>query len=91
MAEIIPWWAVMNFAKRRILYLVVFQTRPAGFSLSMSRDLREDLKAFASKMAFDTANNSEGDGVIFERKRCGNGVAGKANVNHVRVDNQMCF
>ena len=72
----------MNFSKRWIFCLViVFQTRLAEDFLSISCELREDLKASASRIASDTAENSMGDGGMFERKRCGNGVAGKAKVD----------
>ena len=75
-------WEAMNFSKRWIFcFVIAFQTRLAEAFLSISCELREDLKASASKIALDTADNSRGDGTIFERKRCGNGVAGKAKVD----------
>jgi hypothetical protein len=86
MAGTIPLWAPMNFAKRWILYHVTaFRTRLAEPFLSISCDLMEDLKAFASKLAMDSAGSSKGDGAIFERKRCGSGVAGNTNVNCARI------
>jgi hypothetical protein len=72
----------MNFSKRWIFcFVIAFQTKLAEAFLSISCELREDLKSSASKIALDTAENSRGDGAIFERKRCRNGVAEKANVD----------
>ena len=67
----------MNFSKRWILcFAIAFQNRLAEAFLSISCELSEDLKAFASRIDLDTADNSKGDGAIFEHKRCGNGVVG---------------
>jgi len=82
MTDNIPLWLAMNFSKRWIFcFVIAFQTRLAEAFLSISCELREDLKASASRIALDTAENSKGDGAIFERKRYGNGVAGKANAD----------
>jgi len=92
MTDTIPLWAATNFSKRWIFCLVIaFQTRLTEVFLSIICELREAHKASASKIALDTVENSKGDGAIFERKRCGNGVAGKANVNFARVDVEWMF
>lgn len=82
MTDNIPLWLAMNFSERWIFcFVMAFQTRLAEAFLSISCELREDLKASASRIALDTAEYSKGDGAIFERKRCGNGVGGKADAD----------
>jgi len=91
MTDNIPLWAATKFSKRWIFCLVfAFQTRLTEVFLSISCELREARKASASKIALDTDENSKGDGAIFERKRCGNGVAGKANVGFARRCSDLC-
>jgi hypothetical protein len=87
MTETIPLWAAMNLSKRWIFcFVIAFQTRLGEAFLSISCELREDLKASASKIALDTAENSRGDGAMFELKRFGNGVARKANIDFCSGD-----
>jgi hypothetical protein len=82
MTDNIPLWPAINFSKRWIFcFVIAFQTKLAEAFLSISCELREDLKASASRIAVVTAGYSKGDGAIFERKRCGNGTAGKANAD----------